>query len=252
MATRKSAKSSKKTKASKLPHAGGDLVTAAEYARRVGISPPRMTKFFHEGMPFVNGKDAEGRRDCKLVDVHAADLWRMANTDIRIDADGRLRGLESGARAPAPVPAGALAGTGVPSPAAEQATPSPVSGESPASPKPPAEELTGSQLAAARIAEAKAAGVEADTDYKRQRLAAAQGLLVDRKAAIGAHQAFVQKVGVSIDRMPQNYASKIAARLGVSEHEAFKALKEVVAQQMREDLARDARSHADAARRRGG
>jgi len=251
MAARKSSKSPKKSKASKLPHAGGDLVTAAEYARRVGISPPRMTKFFHEGMPFVNGKDAEGRRDCKLVNVHDADLWRLANTEVRIDADGRLRGMESGARAPDPLPAGPQAGTGVPSPAAEQAVPS-VSGEPPASTKASVEpELTGSQLAAARIAEAKAAGVEADTDYKKQRLATAQGLLVDRKAAIGAHQAFVQKMAVAIDRMPQNYASKLGAGLGVPDHEAFKALK-AVAQQMREDLARDARSHADAARRRGG
>ncbi|KQV66629.1 hypothetical protein ASC70_12410 [Caulobacter sp. Root343] len=237
-------------------------MTAAEYARRVGITKPRMSEFFNKGMPFENGKDPEGRRDSKLVNIHEADAWRMANTEVRVASDGSLRGLNmaGGAEPPAGLShAGNDRGEGVTPVDPKAAVPDPPPGPppTPSTSAPPAAstppDLSPQQLAMARIAEAKAAGVEADTRWKQQRLAAAQGLLVDREAAVGAHRAFVQKVGSSIDRMPANFAGVVAARLGVAEHEVFLALDEIVAVQMREDLASDARSHAAAAaQRRGG
>lgn len=259
MATRKTAKSSRKSKVIALPRADGvTIVTAAEYARRVGISKPRMTEFFKNGMPHFDGKDAEGRRDAKLVNIHDADAWRMANTSVRVTSDGSLRGLNlaGGGEPPAGLPhAGSERGEGV-SPIASKAAdagppPAPPPTPSPSSTAKP-EEMSAQQQTTLRIMEAKASGVEADANAKIMRLRALEGSLLDRDAAVAAHRSFVQKVGSAIDRMPSNLAGLVAARLGVPEHAVFMALTDIVSVRMREDLAKDARSQADAARRRGG
>lgn len=243
------------------PRADGvTLVTAAEYGRRIGVGKSRMSDFLNSGMPWIAGKDAEGRRDSKLVNVHDADMWRLANTEVRIASDGTLRGLNmAGGGEP---PAGSShAGNGRDegvSPSVPQAA---AAGPPPAPPPPPnggssvsgqPEEMTAQQATTLRIMEAKASGVEADAAAKIMRLRALEGSLLDRDAAVAAHKAFVQKVGTAIDRMPSNLAGLVAARLGVSEHAVFMALTDIVSVRMREDLAKDARSQAEAARRRGG
>lgn len=264
MAPRKTTKSSRKSRAQALPRADGvNTLTAAEYARRVGITKPRMSEYFAKGMPWHAGKDQEGRRDSKLVNIRDADMWRMANTEVRIAADGTLRGLNmaGGADAPAGLShAGSTRGEGVNPGASEAAAagpppappPTPSASSSSASSSGQPEEMTAQQATTLRIMEAKASGVEADASAKIMRLRALEGSLLDREAAVAAHRAFVQKVGTAIDRMPSNLAGLVAAQLGVPEHAVFMALTDIVSVRMREDLAKDARSHADAARRRGG
>lgn len=249
-----------KAQAAKPRADGVTLVTAAEYGRRVGVSKSRMSDFINKGMPWLPGKDAEGRRDAKLVNVHDADMWRLANTEVRIASDGTLRGLNLAGGAEPP-PGLSHAGNGrdegvspsVPQAAAPDpppAPPPPPKAGSSASGQP--EEMTAQQATTLRIMEAKASGVEADAAAKIMRLRALEGSLLDKEAAVAAHKAFVQKVGTAIDRMPSNLAGLVAARLGVSEHAVFMALTDIVSVRMREDLAKDARSQAEAARRRGG
>ncbi|MEH0194564.1 hypothetical protein V7S57_02395 [Caulobacter sp. CCNWLY153] len=203
-----------------------------------------MSAWFGQGMPYVDGKDEHGRI-CKLVRLAQADAWRMANTEVRADSSGRLRGLEMASE-----PSGAQP---EPAPLPEAKGVSPPAGKARGSGALPAASSAGStdpfQAMQIRIAEAKALGVESDAENKRLRMLQTQGKLLDREAAVGAHKAFVTRVGIAIDRMPSSCAALVAARLGVTEHDVFQALKDVVATRMRQTLARDARSSAEAARR---
>lgn len=222
--------------------AGPDHIPAAEYARRAGLVKSRMSAHIAKGLPYVDGQDAHGRL-CKLVVPQQADDWIAANVDVRLDPLGRLSGLRSGTLPePDRLPP---AEEGDPRPAAPPTPARPVNAAAP----PPTSGATANNLAdtQARIAEARASEFEDKAAHARLRRLKEEGSLLDRKAAISAQQAFVTKVGTAIDRMAADSASVMAAELGVTDHQAFSALKRI-AVRMREDLARDASSNAAGAR----
>ena len=239
MATRKTAKSSTKSKGKALRRADGvTWLTAAEYARRVGITKPRMSDYFARGLPFEDGKDEEGRRDSKLVNIDEADAWRLANTEARVGADGTIRGLSlaGGAEPSAGLShAGSERGEGVPPivPAAAEPDPPPGPPPTPHSQRQAAPRSAASQTAsvtasaAARIAEAKAIEAEMAAESRALNLAKAQGALVDRAAAMDIITAFAKGAGAILERKPGERAAHVAAELGCTPHEAMLALRKV-------------------------
>lgn len=240
MAPRKTAKSSSKSKGKALRRADGvTWLTAAEYARRVGITKPRMSDYFARGLPFEDGKDEEGRRDSKLVNIDEADAWRLANTEARVGSDGTIRGLSlaGGAEPHASLShAGSDRGEGVPPIAPAAAEPDPPPGPPPtphAQRSPPANRTPASQTAsvtasaAARIAEAKAIEAEMAAESRALNLAKAQGALVDRAAAMDIISGFAKGAAAILERKPGERAAHVAAELGCTPHEAMLALRKV-------------------------
>lgn len=231
MATRKPPRKSKSFKPDDRPRAGGDLVPAAEYARRIGVTKPQMSAWFHRGLPFIDGKDAEGRRDCKLVVLAEADAWRMANTDVRVKASGELSGLNM-----ASDPSGSVSQKAQSAPATGEGVPSKpvIKGAAGGEAAPPPQgssqapaDLTPQQLATARIAEAKARASEMDTESKSIGLAQKQGALVDRASAIEIVVGFAQGAAAILDRKPGERATHLANDLGVTPHQAMLAMRRI-------------------------
>lgn len=245
MPPRKSTRSAKKSSFDNLPRAGGDLVPAAEYARAVGIAKSQMSAWFHRGLPFIDGKDAEGRRNCKLVDLAAADAWRMANTDVRVDASGKLRGLNMASDLPRGVTTPVVrttpaAGEGVSPPLAKQGA----AGTGETAPPPAGEPvLTPQQIATARIAEAKARESEMAMEMRGLALASKRGDLIDREAAMEILGAFTQGLGAILERKPAERAAMIAAELGTTTHLAMLTTRRIM-DELRVELAKLADSIA--------
>lgn len=206
--------------------AGGPAgaITASEYARR--CDPPMgksaMSRLFAAGLPNYPGADDHGRH-CKFVLPDEADQWRASFCTPKMDGrTGLLRAAPD------------LAGTGSESSAAGgKQTSSAAAGSSAAGAGP------GPQTIAVRIQEARATSAEEDAQSRRYKRLALEGLLLDRRAAINAHLTFVGQVASSLDRLPADWATKLAGDLGVSEHAAYVALRKV-SEGLREDLARSA------------
>ena len=59
-------------------HPPSGRITAAEYGRRNNIGKSGMSRLNKDGLPFVEGQDADGRK-CKFVDPDEADRWRATN-----------------------------------------------------------------------------------------------------------------------------------------------------------------------------
>ena len=213
--------------------AGGDLVPAAEYGRRINVQKSRMSAWLKLGMPYVDGRDGHGRV-CKLVDLAEADAWRMANTEVRVDASGQLRGLDMACdlsrEAVKPRPAAPPAGEGDPSLEARPA-------EAASTPLPSVQiELTPQQLATSRIAEAKARTSEMEAEGKGLLLAQRRGDLIDRAAALEVITGFALGIGAILDRKPAEGAVHVAAELGSTTHKAMLALRKVT-DELRAELA---------------
>lgn len=203
-------------------------ITASEYARR--CDPPMgksaMSRLFTAGLPNYPGGDDHGRH-CKFVLPDEADRWRASFCTPKMDGrTGLLRGAPDLADGPAPT-GRATPGTGGGGHRASPGSPAGGAGEGP-------------QTIAVRIQEARATSAEEEArarTYKRQAL---EGLLLDRRAAVNAHKTFVGKVASTLDRMPADWATKLAGDLGVTEHAAYLTLRKV-ADGLREDLAVEVR-----------
>ncbi len=204
-------------------------ITASEYARR--CDPPMgksaMSRLFAAGLPNYPGADDHGRH-CKFVLPAEADRWRASFCTPKMDGrTGLMRGAPDLAAGAAPT-GRATPGTGAGGHRTSHGSPAAGAGEGP-------------QTIAVRIQEARATSAEEEArarTYKRQAL---EGLLLDRRAAIHAHLIFVGMTASVLDRMPADWATKLAGDLGVTEHAAYLALRKV-ADGLREDLARSARA----------
>ena len=230
-------------------------ITAAEYGRLQDppISKSGMSRLISRGLPVYEGQDDHGRM-CKFVDPLEADRWRVIHCSPKIDGSGNLRGLPS-------VPATPSAGQR--STATPEAAPARPSG-SPARSRPSTPRLRGGEgegdpdgetssdpmSISQRIAEARAQEAEDKAATSRLRRLKEEGSLVERKAAIEVVEEFAGMVGKSIDRMPVDNATLVAATLGVAEHDAYQALQ-AVAVKIRDDLARDCSTANEQARALG-
>lgn len=250
------------------PHNERELITAAEFARRRGVVKSRVSSWFQRGLPFVDGQDDHGRK-CKFVDVAVADIWCATHLKPQIRPDGKLGGAPMNTsrkpRAEQKAPPNTAPPMERPSPAPRTEGPSsdPDAGEGPkrrvfdftAPPGLPPPDLVAQPRAedpihdAAHFAAATQrhrAQAEADKSaLVRLRLLQAQGALLDRGAALDAHEHFVQMVATTLERAPADHATDLAAKVGCTEHQAYLALRDVI-DGLRGDLA----IHADRERER--
>lgn len=155
---------------------------------------------------------SDGQRKIKLIDPGAADAWRAANLRAAVQSNGRVRGLVE---------------------------------------DPAATSNTGAQSGAQRIVEAKAREAEISMRMREIALLKAEGKLVDRDAAARVMRDMIGAVGKAIDRMPGNKATVMADSLGASEHDVYRALM-VIAEEMRDELARYAASSGERVAALGG
>jgi hypothetical protein len=215
-------------------HPPSGRITAAEYGRRNNIGKSGMSRLIKDGLPFVEGQDADGRK-CKFVDPDEADRWRATHCTPKLfAAQGVLRGVPNltaqaagrstsrDGRAPTSPPPGRTA-------------------RRPTADRPGGGEDTGpgeddALSVALRIQDARARREEIITATQALRLEALEGKLLDRVAALTAHERFVGQVAVLIDRMAADHASRIASKLGCSEHAAFVVLRDM-GDRLRGDLA---------------
>lgn len=220
------------------------MVTGSQYAAMIGVIKARLTQWYAQGLPHVDGADDHGRL-CKWLDPDQADAWRAANLKTSVDGEGRVRGIVEPRRdtprdtggADAERPSAPTARGG-----AEDGPPGRPAGDG-ASLTPPADGAPQAPSTAERIQEARASQAEDDAEKARFNRLKTQGLMVDRKAAIKVQEGFATKVGVAIDRMPADMATIVADGLKTSEHDAYTVLK-LVSRRLREDLARQAEDAA--------
>lgn len=205
-------------------------ITAAEYGRRNGIGKSGMSRLLKDGLPYVDGQDPDGRK-CKFVDPDEADRWRATNCTPKLfAAEGILRGVPS-LRSAAPRDTPASDGRKPPPPNAAR-PPRATGPRAGGGGEDPEDALS----VAVRIQEARARREEIVTETQALRLEALSGKLLDRAAALAAHESFVGQVAVLIDRMAADHASRIAGKLGCTEHAAFLMLRDV-GDRLRGDLA---------------
>lgn len=203
-------------------------MSLAEYGREISVTKSGMSRMVARGLPYTDGKDDHGR-DCRLVNPDEADAWRAANLTPKVDGEGRVRGIVE-RRPPRPAePKPSLTGVRA---AALGKAPAPAT-RSPASGQP------GDPSAAERIQAAKALEAELQTQMRQMAHDKAAGLLVDKRAAVLAHENFVGRLIQMLERAPADYASNLADKLGVEAHALYKVLVELI-EGLRRDLARTA------------
>lgn len=219
-------------------------ITAAEYARRCDppMGKPAMSRLFGAGLPNYPGKDDHGR-NCKFVLPSEANRWRASFCTPKMDGrTGLLRGApDLAGSAFENAAAGGERSAAARRPSLDAGVAQPAS---PGSPAGGAGAGPGSQTIAVRIQEARATSAEEDAQSRRYKRLALEGLLLDRRAAIHAHLTFVGMVASTLDRMPADWATKLAGDLGVAEHAAYLALRKV-SEGLREDLARASRAEGE-------
>ncbi|MGQ3018751.1 hypothetical protein [Phenylobacterium sp.] len=209
-------------------HPPSGRITAAEYGRRNNIGKSGMSRLIKDGLPFVEGQDADGRK-CKFVDPDEADRWRATHCTPKLfAATGVLRGVPNlGDRTSAQT-----RGAPAPSPPGQAGRIQPRTGSGGGGDGGADDGLN----VALRIQDARARREEIITATQALRLEALEGKLLDRVAALTAHERFVGQVAVLIDRMAADHASRIASKLGCSEHAAFVVLRDM-GDRLRGDLA---------------
>jgi hypothetical protein len=227
-------------------------LTSAEYAERIGVAKSRVSEYVKRGMPAVEGSDDHGRI-CKFINPETADWWRSNNLGVKVEgATGRIRGgaVDLPQRAPpARDPQGDPAGgqTGRRSSArhpprrSSASTRSPLTGDAEDS----AALVASRESASRRIQAAKISQEEDKALTARLRRMQVQGKLLDRKAFMDVFEGFVAQTAVSIERMPQDLATKVADRLGLEEHPVYLALRDLVVERLRSDLATYAEQQRD-------
>lgn len=214
-------------------HPPSGRITAAEYGRRNNIGKSGMSRLIKDGLPFVEGQDADGRK-CKFVDPDEADRWRATHCTPKLfAATGVLRGVPNlGDRTSAQARAVQDRFGPAPPPPGQAGRIQPRTGSGGGADAGPDDALN----VALRIQDARARREEIITATQALRLEALEGKLLDRVAALTAHERFVGQVAVLIDRMAADHASRIASKLGCSEHAAFVVLRDM-GDRLRGDLA---------------
>lgn len=208
------------------------LVFASVYGASQGIGKSGMSPLLKRGLPWYEGVDKKGRQ-CKYVRPADADAWRGINCRTVVDQNGMVRGMPS---AP-PAPAAAASGPGRPAPP-----------ERPARPAPGAPRQPGGGdgwSVQERIAESRAVSAEVDAHIRTLRLLKEEGKLLDREAAYEVIGEFLDQTYASLGKLGEAHAGTHATKLGVSEHAAFMALRDL-GDKVRSDLER----YAAEARRR--
>lgn len=220
-------------------------LSSSEYAAQIGVAKSRVSAYLSRGMPYIDGKDDHGR-DCKFIDPQTADWWRTQNLGVKVEgATGRVRGgiVQHNPGAPAPADPQGDAGAGQTGRRASSPKRSAGgAGLSPSGTAPPADSVR--HDATRRIQAAKVSEAEDKALSARFRRLKDQGKLLDRTAFQDIFEAFVGKVAVTIDRMPQDMATVVASRLDQEEHPVYLALREV-ADRIRSDLATYAEQERD-------
>jgi len=236
-----------------------ELIPAAEFARRRGVVKSRVSAWFQRGLPFVEGQDDHGRK-CKFVEPAVADIWCATHLTPTLRPDGRFGGTPMNTsrkqRAEQKAPPAPAPSMERPSPTQRTEGPSsaPSAGEGSkrrvfdfsAPPGQPPPELVAQSRSDDPITEAAHLATEtqrhraqAEADKSaiiRLRLLQAQGALLDRGAALDAHEHFVQMVATTLERAPADHATDLASKLGCTEHQAYLALRDVI-DGLRGDLA---------------
>lgn len=210
----------------------------------IDVGPSGISRLIGRGMPYVEGTDDHGRF-CKFIDPAKADAWRALNLQPKIDGNtGKLRGAVA-PKTTAPKPRKPPPADGAVSTSSAAAVVDDVEPHTPqrttARPASPSKtgDAGGRTLAEEIAAETQMMRLDRERDITataRLRRLAAEGKLIDRELVLDGAEFFVGSVVRLLDRVPADFASKLAAELGVNEHKVYLALQRMT-DGLRSDLA---------------